>query len=101
MAGTQGITLNAKNISYLVAILGLVGILYGGVSTITGYAYRIETLELRESEVAKQIEGLNSHIVDLNKQISALTIAITKLEVLSSLQNKDRATAPTSNSGGV
>lgn len=97
MTGTTGpsFTLNAKTVAFLGAVIGIVGVIYTTITTLNSYTFRIETLERQETAVAKHIEDLNERIGDLNKQIAQLTIAITKLEVLSQVESKPGARGTT------
>ncbi len=82
------IAINAKTIAFATALLALASWAYSSVTSLNSYAFRIETLERQEMAMLKNIEDLHERIGDLNKQIGQLTIAITKLEVMSQVDTK-------------
>lgn len=78
---SPGIRVDARSISFVLAIITLVSLLFGAISTVNGYMYRVDTLEKRNVELTTQLQTLAETIQELSGTIVELRISITKLEV--------------------
>lgn len=75
-----GIRITSKSITAIVGIFALSASIYGGVSKINSWDYRLERLEYEWSAQKGNVETLTREIKELNAQIVSLTIALNRLQ---------------------
>lgn len=75
-----GFTINGKSLSVGLTILTILVIIYGGLTTMNNYYFKVDNLETQYKEFSTQVNNLNGKIEVLNSKITDLTVAIARLE---------------------
>lgn len=76
----QGFVLNGKSLSVGLTILTILVIIYGGLTTMNNYYFKVDNLETQYKEFSTQVSNLNGKIEILNGRMTDLTVAIARLE---------------------
>lgn len=76
----QSIAINSKTISAVLGLIALMTAVFTGISTVNGYAYRIEKLEADKILLSSSMDKLTQEISSLNAKIVDLTITLNRVQ---------------------
>lgn len=76
----QSISINSKTISAVLGLIALMTAVFTGISTVNGYAYRIEKLEADKILLSSSMDKLTQEISSLNAKIVDLTITLNRVQ---------------------
>lgn len=76
----SGIGRHARNLSFLLSIITLISIVFGGFSTINSWIYRLEKIEEDYKIVTDQATKTADRISILNDKFVDMSIVVNRLE---------------------
>lgn len=79
-AQEKGVNVTPRTLSTVLGLISLIVALYTGISTLNSYAFRVQSLEANNVQLASSVGKLSGTIEILNEKITGLTITINRID---------------------
>jgi hypothetical protein len=84
----EGLFLSTKRLSFILSLVTMSSVIFGGFSTVTGYVYRVQKIESDLTVVFAQTSKMVDKVGTLNDQLVSLTITVNRIEERQDMRNR-------------